>query len=222
MAFEGSKTLAEQIAKHLTERIIRNEFAPGERILEAKLAEELGVSRSPIREAFRILERLRLLEVSPHRGVRVTEISPETREQVSEVMTEIMVLLAKRAARYRREADIPIMWDIHAGMKPHADAGDYAAYYEGALRGFTLVREMAQSPVLEDLLNNLMPTVQRLWFGSLAEQRYDLGENWESFIPLLSQIAASDPEQAAVAMREYVGNEWTAWGLEDERHSLSA
>jgi hypothetical protein len=74
--FKVSKNLSEQIAGYLRVQIIRGELAPGERILEAKLAETMEVSRGPIREALRSLEKTRLIELTPRRGARVTEMSP--------------------------------------------------------------------------------------------------------------------------------------------------
>lgn len=54
MKFNASETLAEKIAKHLEDRIVRMEIKPGERLVEVKIAEELGVSQSSVREALRI------------------------------------------------------------------------------------------------------------------------------------------------------------------------
>ena len=56
MTFAPKETLAVQIAQYVSDKIIRSELKPGEKIQEEKLAEELGVSRSPVREALRILE----------------------------------------------------------------------------------------------------------------------------------------------------------------------
>ena len=75
MSFQNRKNLAQEIADHVSEKIIQMEIEPGERILEARIAQELNVSHSPVREAIRILERYRLVELSPRRGARVTDMS---------------------------------------------------------------------------------------------------------------------------------------------------
>ena len=79
MTFKVSSSLSEQIAEYISDRIIRMEIKPGERILETNIAKEFGVSRSPIREALRILEKTRLLELIPRRGARVAEMSGSLR-----------------------------------------------------------------------------------------------------------------------------------------------
>ena len=72
---QGTDTLAEKISQHLSDRIIRMEIKPGERLLEIKIAEELGVSQSPVREALRILEKKPFFRIMPRNGTYVTEIS---------------------------------------------------------------------------------------------------------------------------------------------------
>jgi len=67
MEFKPSKNLAEQIALYLGERIIRFELKPGERLIEEELARDLKVSRSPLREALRILEKKWLIDLIPRR-----------------------------------------------------------------------------------------------------------------------------------------------------------
>ncbi|ABW68207.1 GntR family transcriptional regulator [Desulfosudis oleivorans] len=71
-------TLSDQIANHIIEKIIHLEIEPGQRILEQKIAEELGVSRSPVREAMRILEKTGLVEIIPRCGARVRKVTEES------------------------------------------------------------------------------------------------------------------------------------------------
>ena len=85
MGFTASKNLSDQIADYLIEKVINLEIAPGERILEQKVAEELGVSRSPIREAMRILEQTGLVKIIPRCGARVSLISEESIEGYCDV-----------------------------------------------------------------------------------------------------------------------------------------
>ena len=66
------RTLSEQIADQIYEVIVRGEHTPGDRIREAALADQFGVSRAPVREALRILERDAVVRVLPNRGAHVT------------------------------------------------------------------------------------------------------------------------------------------------------
>jgi DNA-binding GntR family transcriptional regulator len=78
-------TLATEIARHLREAIIRGELAPGERVNELKLTRTLVLSRSPVREAIRILAAEGLLTIEPHRGAHVRPVSDEDLEEIFDV-----------------------------------------------------------------------------------------------------------------------------------------
>jgi DNA-binding GntR family transcriptional regulator len=96
MAFTISRNLSDQIADHLIEKVIRFEIMPGERILEQKVAEELGVSRSPVREAFRILEKTGLVELIPRCGVRVTSVTTSSIDAYCDVFTLLFGHVVRR------------------------------------------------------------------------------------------------------------------------------
>jgi DNA-binding GntR family transcriptional regulator len=68
-------SLPEQIASRLSERIVSGAYEPGQRIMEQALAQEFAVSRGPVREALRILERDGLVTILPRRGAIVTDLS---------------------------------------------------------------------------------------------------------------------------------------------------
>ena len=96
MKFKVSGNLAEQVQKYLAKKIIRFEIKPGERLLEEKITQELGVSRGPVREALRTLAKYRLVELIPRRGARVTEVTKQDTEWLLEVIVELLVILVKR------------------------------------------------------------------------------------------------------------------------------
>ena len=72
MPLEQAHSLSEQIAKHISEQIIRGELVEGERIQELRIASELDVSRGSVREALLLLERTQLIEIFPRRGAIVS------------------------------------------------------------------------------------------------------------------------------------------------------
>ncbi|MBU1170838.1 MAG: GntR family transcriptional regulator [Proteobacteria bacterium] len=96
MVFKISKNLSDQIADYLIDKVIHLEIAPGERILEQKVARELGVSRSPVREAFRILEQTGLVELIPRCGVRVTGLSEKSIDAYCDVFSLLFGHVVRR------------------------------------------------------------------------------------------------------------------------------
>lgn len=85
-----------QIADYLAEKIIHMEIKPGERIFESKIAQELGVSRSPVREALRILNEKFLVELLPRRGAVVAGFSIQFIEDLYDILKTLYLLLCQR------------------------------------------------------------------------------------------------------------------------------
>ena len=98
MTFKAPDSLAEQIAHHLAERIIRGEMKPGERIQEQKVTLALNVSRGSVREALLILERRHLIAILPRRGAHVTELTPHKVQSLCTLMSELYILLGNSVA----------------------------------------------------------------------------------------------------------------------------
>ena len=100
MASTVSRTvLREQIKEILLERILRGELEPGERLVETRLARELGTSQAPVREALRDLQLLRLVESEPFRGARVRAVDDSQLLPVFPVRAALEELAAREAAR---------------------------------------------------------------------------------------------------------------------------
>ncbi|MBE9640717.1 GntR family transcriptional regulator [Salipiger mangrovisoli] len=90
--------VAQRAVRQLREMILTGELAPGSDHLEAELADLLGMSRTPIREAALTLEREGLLVMRPRRGIRVVPVSPDDMREIYEILTELESLAAERAA----------------------------------------------------------------------------------------------------------------------------
>ena len=207
MAFEGTKTLAEQIVNQLIDRIIRSEVAPGERIFEAKLATEMGVSRSPVREAFRMLEKSRLIEVLPHKGARVTEISPASLRWLFDLIEEFHVLLARKCAEIGRAGDYQGIRKALQEMLVCAEAGDSMGYYRRMFEFSYALRGVVQNPMLNDLLKDLEPNMARMLFLSVSRRGEDLLQNVRMVERIVQGIEEKDVHGADQATRTYVQHE---------------
>ncbi|GLT10987.1 GntR family transcriptional regulator [Sulfitobacter porphyrae] len=97
------------VADRLREAIIEGHFAIGEPLNEAQLAQEFNVSRTPLREVFRILETERLLSAEPYRGVRVFTMDDEETEEITAFRIHIETVALREAARLAKE---PLLADL--------------------------------------------------------------------------------------------------------------
>ncbi|MCX4663340.1 GntR family transcriptional regulator [Streptomyces sp. SID4919] len=107
-------SLREQIREHIVEGIVSGRWKPGERIVERRIATELEVSQTPVREALRELESLRLIESAPNKGVRVRNLSAADLEESYPVRAGLEAIAAELAAE-RLAADC-------SALEPHVEA----------------------------------------------------------------------------------------------------
>jgi DNA-binding GntR family transcriptional regulator len=203
MAFAGSKTLAERIADHLSAQIITGQLAPETRLLETKLATELNVSKSPLREAFRMLEKSRLIEVLPRRGARVTEISPSSITWLFDLLTELHVLMARKTAEIGSKEDHQELRRVYQQMDRDARAGNGEAYYQGIFEFASLLRRAVQNPMLDDVVNDFEPSLRRTIYATVARRRENLREDVRFVKKIVQGIEARDVDKADKAVRAY-------------------
>src|SRR5919202_6686418 len=116
-------SLQEKVYDHLKQAILAGEIQPGERLLETRLAKSLGVSRIPVREAIRKLEREGLIVAFPRRGVYASSLSPRDVDEVYAVRAVLEGLAARLAAEHRTEEQLGRLDTIVAEMAEQAERG---------------------------------------------------------------------------------------------------
>ncbi|MBM3155727.1 MAG: GntR family transcriptional regulator [Chloroflexi bacterium] len=207
MEFKPWDNLDEQIAEHISSLIIKGELTPGERIREANLAEDLGVSRGPIREALRILEARRLVKLVPRRGARVTELSTSSIERLYDVLVELLTLTARKAAENRTKEDLAEIRRALKKIESCAGKGDTTGYYDAIFEFFVANLIAAKNPLLSRLLRDLEPSTRRIQYASLARRKEDLKSNVLYFEQATKYIEDRNSEMASQAIRKYAQNE---------------
>ncbi|HXQ87964.1 MAG TPA: GntR family transcriptional regulator, partial [Gaiella sp.] len=100
--------LREQVKDVLLQRIVRGELKPGERLVETRIASELGTSQAPVREALRDLELLRMVESEPFRGARVRAFGDDELVEVYPVRAALEELAGKLATK-RLDGDVTVL-----------------------------------------------------------------------------------------------------------------
>jgi len=126
MVFERS-CLSDRIRRELARRILEGELAPGERLVEMRIAEEFASSQTPVREALRELEALRLVESAPYKGTRVREVDEGETAEAYAVRGALERLACETATPALRGKTAGLR-ALVAGMREAAVAGDREAY----------------------------------------------------------------------------------------------
>ncbi len=208
MEFKASENLAEQITEHLSEKIIHLQLKPGERILEAKVSEELGVSRGPIREALRILQRKRLVELMPRKGARVTEFSTQYIEWLYEILVEFYsIIIRKTIENYEEKLYKHYLDKLTPKIVDFAKSGNIREYYRAIFEFATLSMEAARNPLLEEMMTDFVPSVRRVQFASLSLRERDLENNCKYIVTVLDCVVERKVEEGVRAIQQFVLNE---------------
>jgi DNA-binding GntR family transcriptional regulator len=153
--------LGERIASQLRDEIIAGQIEPGEPLRLMALAEQLGVSTTPVREALAILERQGLLYSQLHRGFRVTKITPRDIADVYSLHASISGLLTERATRRLSEEDLDELEELDHAQQEATKKGDAV---EAADLNYELHRRIhlsSDAPLLLRFLRETTPFVSR-------------------------------------------------------------
>jgi DNA-binding GntR family transcriptional regulator len=121
------RSLSADVVDLLRAALVRGAFAPGEHLNEAALAEKLGVSRGPIREALVELEREGLVTLERHRGARVTRLSQNDIVEIYELRKALERLAVERAVTYATDADFAALADIVKQLRAAVKSDDVHA-----------------------------------------------------------------------------------------------
>src|SRR5690349_7403064 len=124
-----SHSLSTLVQRELERRILLGEFAPGNKLNEEEIALLFGVSRGPVREAFRALEASGLLRVEKNRGVYVRQVSVEEADEIYEVRAGIDELIGRLLAERSTPAQVAELRALLRQMQAQAKARNVAGYY---------------------------------------------------------------------------------------------
>jgi DNA-binding GntR family transcriptional regulator len=200
MAAVSRPTLRDQIKDVLLQRILNGTYAPGERIVEIRVAQEFGVSQAPVREALRELEILRLIESEPFRGARVRGVRPEEIAEIYPVRAALEEVAA-RAAAPRLSGQVQDLAEELEGMRAAAKAGDldrFVAHDVGFHRAFVVASgNRTLIEVWETLHVDLRTRLTLI-------QRGDLLEVAERHVPVMEALDAGDGMLAGRVVREHI------------------
>ncbi len=158
------RPLSEQLASALRQMIVAGEVEPGERLQEAELSARFGVSRTPLREALKVLATEGLVTLAPNKGATVTSLTPEEVAETFPVMGALEALAGELAARAATDADISELQALHAELRQHFAARDLARYFATNQTFHARILATARNTVLAEMTQQLA--------GRVAGARY--------------------------------------------------
>jgi DNA-binding GntR family transcriptional regulator len=196
-------SLQEKVYDHLKQAILAGEIEPGERLLETRLAESLGVSRIPVREAIRKLEREGLIVVFPRRGVYASSLSPRDVDEVYAVRAVLEGLAARLAAEHKNDTHLARLDEILADMAAQVERGDAAGLFSTGREFHQVVLEAADNAKLSlmmELMRGQIERVRRVRM-QVTGRTHDVLREYQA---IRDAIARGDGKRAEVEMRAHV------------------
>lgn len=197
--------MADRAYQQLRDRIQNGALHPGARLVERTICAELGMSRTPVREALRLLTAEGWVTSRPRRGMIVTRLRPEEIGEIFEFGTVLESFLASLAARKGTAADRARLQRVVADME-RALAGepaDLAAYIELDRDFHALIAHMAGNRRLANMLKAVMGSYV-LYQAFRHYRRSDLELSLQQHRTIHQAIAREDSEWAASAMRTHI------------------
>ena len=160
---------AERVADLLRERIVKGALAPGSRLVERKLSAELEVSRTPVREALKLLRADGLVEISMHRGAQIVTYTAAEAEELFELIAVLEGLAAERLARRMHPDVMERLEGLHVQMLRQYEARDASAYFDTNTEIHDTIVEAAGNAVLRESHRRVMVRAQRGRFLAIMD-----------------------------------------------------
>lgn len=193
MTFKAPDSLAEQIAHHLAERIIRGDLKARERIQEQKVTQALNVSRGSVREALLILQRRHLITILPHRGAQVSELTPHHVQSLYALMMEMYILLGCAVAqRWKSEEDLAPFLAIQQRLEQNLRDHDISGFVDSSFSIMRAAYAFADNPYLEETVENLLPAISRTYHLALEQRKGEMAQFMAAFAELLKAVIGRD------------------------------
>ena len=193
--------LREQVKELILARILSGEYRPGERLVETRIAQDLGTSQAPVREALRDLELLRFVESEPFRGARVREVSEEELIEIYPVRAAIEEVAAREAA-VRLAGDVEALEAELQAMHRAAEEGDLHAQVEHDVAFHRLIVEASRNRILLETWLSLR--IESRTIVTALRSGLDGREIAELHRPVLEAIRARNPKLAGETLRRHV------------------
>jgi len=217
-ALASRSVLSEQVKDLLLQGIMAGRYPPGSRIVETRVARELGTSQAPVREALRDLGALGVVEINAFKGARVRRPSAAELLEAFAVRTELECLAARLALPRITPSDLDALGDCLEEMRRAACAGEVHAEAAADATFHGLVMDIAGNATLKRVWRNLEPFSRT--YITLGVPGADRLHITNLHAPVLDALARGDPDYVADALRRHFAEAaamlGSLWGDDDD------
>ena len=205
------RALYEEVAERLRTRIFAHELPPGSWIDELALASEFGISRTPLREALKVLASEGLVTMKVRRGCYVTEVSERDLDEIFTVLALLEGQAAREAAARATPEQLQQLRVLHERLEHGADKGDIEGYFDANQAFHLKILEIADNQWLINVIADLRKVLKLNRHNSLFKAGR-LQESLSEHRAILAALEARDAPVSEAAMREHLRHGRTAAG----------
>lgn len=202
IAMVRSHSLPALVGRELTHRILAGELAAGSKLNEADIALGLGVSRGPVREAFRALEVAGLVRLEKNRGVYVRELSSAEADEIFELRALLEEFAGRKAAQHATAHDVRTLAGMVERMDEATRQGDADGYFELNLAFHDRIVELSGNAKLGELYRRLVNELA-LFRRASFDHAANLPRSAAEHRAIVERISARESEDAARLLREH-------------------
>jgi DNA-binding GntR family transcriptional regulator len=195
--------LYQEVAERLRQRIFAHQLAPGARIDEQALAIDYGISRTPLREALKVLAAEGLVTLRPRRGCFVTEISEQDLDEIFPLMAMLEGRCAFEATTRAQPEDLARLDALHAELQRFAEGNEIEHFFEVNQAFHYQIQEMSGNRRLRQVIQDLRKVLKLTRLFSLSidgRVQQSLAEH----AIILAAIKAGEAAGAQVAMHDHI------------------
>lgn len=195
--------LYQQVADRLRDMIQAGRLQSGSWIDEVQLTQELGISRTPLREALKVLVTEGLVRLEPRRGSFVNELSMKDLDDIFPLMAMLEGRCAYEAAHKAQQHDLDRLEPLHATLQQHAQAGDIDRYYEINADIHEAVQGLADNRWLSDMVTHLRKLLSLSRWQSLSLPGR-ITQSCAEHMAIFEALKARDGEKAEAITRTHL------------------
>ena len=202
------RSLHETVVARLRDLISEGQLPEGSRIVERELCDQLGVSRTPLREAFKVLASEGLVEILPNRGAVVTRLSPREAHDMLAVLARLEAFAGELACLHATDDELQALRDLHDRMMAHYRQREKLEYFRINQSIHVEIVRVARNEVLRSMHGRLHARMKRSRFRG-----NDIPDNWAAAVAdheeLIVALETRNGRLAHDVLRRHIEASWT-------------
>lgn len=201
------RTLHNELLDRLRQMIIDGDMVPGEKVPEKDLCERFGVSRTPLREALKVLASEGLVTLTPNRGAMIAELTFEDLEEAFPVMGALEALSGEMACANITDPEIAEIRNLNREMIAHYESRNLRAYFRANQRIHELILAAARNQTLSTLYRSLEGRIRQARFlANMSEARW--AQAVQEHQGMIEALAARDGARLGSILKIHLANKF--------------